>query len=496
MQVRVINQAVQDVRADVLIVNLFSGVTEPGGATGAVDQATGGLLRRLIEQGELTGKLNETLVLYPDGLNVRKLVVVGLGEAEKFTAERVRQVAATALKAARRGKVETVATIVHGAGSGGLCPVVAAQVVVEGSLLAVYRHEALKSKKSEEKLRELLLVEQDAAKIEAIEKGVRKGTIMAEATNLARDLVNTPANYMTPTHMAEAAQKLAAETGLTCEILEREDMERLGMGCLLGVAQGSQQPPKMIVLRHEGNPGGKWLGLVGKGITFDSGGISLKPGAGMDRMKGDMAGAAAVMGAMHAIGHLKPRANVLAVMACTENLPSGVALKPGDVIRAMTGKTVEIMSTDAEGRLVLADAVAYAEHLGAEQIVDIATLTGAVGRALGNIQAGIVSDSDCLVAEVQAAAALTGERYWRFPHDEEYREGYKSPVADIRNGGGGAGTIVGGLIIREFIKDAAWVHLDVAAMTMTDTERGYQVKGATGFGTRTLVELALRMEAK
>lgn len=498
MQVQVVQQDILKTKADAWIVNLFAGVTKPCGATSAVDEALGGQISRLIELGEFTGKLLETAVLYPIGIPASKVIVVGLGEAEKLTLEKVRQAAGAAYKVAAKGKAQSIATIVHGAGIGGLCPVACAQATVEGTLLASYRYEA-KGVKGNDRPQptELIVAEHDADKLEAVKRGVNRGQVTAAATNLARTLVNTPANFMTPTHMAGVAEKVAQESNLQCEILERADMEKLGMGCLLGVAQGSAQPPKLIALRYEGNPGGETLGLVGKGLTFDSGGISLKPSAGMERMKNDMAGGAAVLAAMSAIGKLQPKVNVLGVIACTENLPSGTALKPGDVIEAMTGQTVEIVSTDAEGRLILADAVAYAEHKGANKIVDVATLTGAIGVALGNIYAGLVSSNDELVEVIQQAAEQTGERFWRMPVHDDYRELYKSDVASMRNGGvRGGGAITGGMIIGEFVKDAAWAHLDIAAMASTESGKGYDIKGGTGFATRTLVQIAENLSQK
>lgn len=492
MQVKVVQQDILKTKADAWIVNLFAGVTKPCGATGAVDAALGGQISRLIELGEFTGKLSETAVLYPIDILASKVILVGLGEAEQLNLEKVRQAAGAAYKVAAKGKAQTIATIVHGAGSGGLCPVACAQATVEGSLLASYRYEAKGVKGSDKpQPTELIVAEHDADKLEAVELGVSRGRVTAAATNLARTLVNTPANFMTPTHMADVAEQVAQESNLQLEVLERADMEELGMGCLLGVAQGSAQPPKLIALRHEGNPGGETVALVGKGITFDSGGISIKPSAGMERMKNDMAGGAAVLAAMSAIGKLQPKTNVLGIIACTENLPSGTALKPGDVIEAMTGQTVEIVSTDAEGRLILADAVAYAEHKGASKIVDVATLTGAIGVALGNIYAGLVSSNDELVEIIQQAADIAGERFWRMPVHDDYRELYKSDVASMRNGGArGGGAITGGMIIGEFVKDAAWAHLDIAAMASTESSKGYDIKGGTGFATRTLVQIA------
>jgi len=333
---------------------------------------------------------------------------------------------------------------------------------------------------------------ENAAKVEI---GLCKGTAMAAGTNLARTLTAAPANYMTPTTLAERAIKVAAKNGLGVSVLDKDHMQDLGMGCLLGVAKGSAEPPMMIVLKYEGNPGGDILALVGKGITFDSGGISLKPGAGMENMKGDMAGAAAVLGAMEIIGKMKPRANIIGVIAATENMPDGMAQKPSDVVRSMMGKTIEIISTDAEGRLVLADAVAYAETLGAKKIVDVATLTGACARAFGGVYAGYIATSDDLSDEIQKAAAISGERYWRMPIHEDYAAMYKSDVADLKNSGGaGGGMQTGGMIIAEFIKEAAFVHLDIAGTSGIQADKPYMSKGFTGMATRTMAELALAQE--
>ena len=495
MKLRVENQEITQVTADALIVNVYEGVTELTGATDTLNTLMKGAITDLISSGEIKGKQNEVTVLYPQGLNVRKVVVVGLGAKEKLTIDKVRQAAGSAIKAAAKGKVTTVATVVHGSGVEGLEASCSAQAVVEGSLLAMYRYDRLKSDKTPVALEELIVLEQgECATCGSINEGVSRGEIMAQGTMLARDLVSAPGNYMTPTNMAETALQISQETGLECTILERSDMEKLGMGALLGVAQGSVQPPKMIVLKHEGEPGGETLALVGKGLTFDSGGISLKPGENMHMMKNDMGGGAAVLGAMQAIGKLKPKKNVLGIVACTENMPSGSALKPGDVIAAMTGKTIEILNTDAEGRLILADAVAYANTLGAKRIVDVATLTGACGIALGpNIYTAIVANNQELVSDLQAAASLTGERYWQMPGDDDYKELYKSAVADVANTGGRLGGVMtGGLFIGEFVGNTPWAHLDIAPTCWTATDKPYQPKGATGVAVRTLAELACK----
>lgn len=480
--------------ADAVVVNLFQGVEKPGGATGAVDRAIGGLIGKLIAAGELKGELNETAVLHVADKPFRKVVVVGLGKQDEFDAERARQAAGTAVKAAAKGNTQTIATIVHGAGIGGLDVQTAAQSLAEGSLLGSYRYDKYKSKKEDnadraDEQKRLLVYESDDGKVSALEAGIARGTVLAEATMFARDLVNAPGNELTPTVLAERAKAMADEVGLECEILDKAEMERLGMGSLLGVAQGSAQEPKLVFMRYKGSDDEQPVALVGKGVTFDTGGISLKPGAGMAAMTGDMAGAAAVIGAMQAIAKLKPKQHVIAVAACVENMPSGTALKPGDVVRAMTGKTIEIDNTDAEGRLILADAVAYAESKGAHTIIDVATLTGACVIALGSIYSGLVANDDELADQLLAAGKKAGERYCRLPEDPEYKQQYKSDVADIKNTGGReGGAITGALIIGEFVDKARWAHFDIAGTGSTSKDRHYYTKGGTGVAVRTLAE--------
>lgn len=449
-------------------------------------------LRLVMELGDFTGKLYETKLLYPQGAAAKKLILVGMGKPKEIDMEKVRGIAGSAIKVALQNNVVTAAMTVFGEDK--MCPKKAAQALAEGAILTAYNYNGFKSKKTELKLDEVLVIT-DAKNAARVEIGLAKGTAMAAGTNLARTLTAAPANYMTPTTLTEKATKVAAKNGLGISILDIDHMRDLGMGCLLGVAQGSAEPPMMIVLKYEGNPGGDILALVGKGITFDSGGISLKPGAGMEAMKGDMAGAAAVIGAMEIIGKLKPKTNVIGVIAATENMPDGMAQKPSDVVCSMMGKTIEIISTDAEGRLVLADAVAYAENLGAKKIVDVATLTGACARAFGGVYAGYIATCDDLSDEIQKAAALSGERYWRMPIHEDYAAMYKSDVADLKNSGGaGGGMQTGGMIIAEFIKAAAFVHLDIAGTSGIQADKPYMSKGFTGMATRTLAELALAQE--
>ena len=381
--------------AKAIVVNLFEGVKRPRGATSAVDKALGGAISQLIKEGEIKGKLNELTLIHTLGrLPSPRVLVVGLGRQDAFKLDKARDLTATALRHLRRVGASTVATVVHGAGVGGLDPQQCSQAIAEGAVMGLYRFTSHKKKNEDEReIDALSLVEFDRTKAPALRRGVATGRVLAEAANRARDMANEPANCLTPAIMAEHAQTAAQDAGLECEVLEREQMQELGMGALLGVAQGSTQPPKLIVLRYRGAPRRKaTLGLLGKGITFDSGGISIKPSAGMQAMKGDMSGGAAVISAMWAIGRLKPRINVTALVPATENMPSGSATKPGDVHRTMSGKTIEVVNTDAEGRLILADALAYADRFAPKAVVDLATLTGACVVALGRgVAAGAFS---------------------------------------------------------------------------------------------------------
>jgi leucyl aminopeptidase len=347
-------------------------------------------------------------------------------------------------------------------------------------------------------IRELTIVAADETKLPGLEQGHNRGKILAEATNLARDMVNEPANYMTPSQMAETAKRLADTYRLGLSVLEQEQMQESGMGALLGVARGSQEPPKFITLRFKGrNSDETDVALVGKGITFDSGGISIKPSEKMEDMKGDMAGGAAVMAAISAIAQLKPEINAVAIIPATENLPSGNALKPGDILTAMSGKTIEIISTDAEGRLILADALGYANKLGAKHIVDVATLTGAMRAALGDVYTGILGNNQELIDRVITAGTAAGELMWPMPMHEKYKEQIKSDTADIKNVGGRyGGAITAAQFLAEFAGDTPWVHLDIAGTDLTEKEQAYLVKGATGVPVRTLVNLVLSLASE
>jgi leucyl aminopeptidase len=389
-----------------------------------------------------------------------------------------------------------VATILHGAGIGGIESRASAEAIVEGSILGLYNFSKYRKPEYED-IKEMLIVEREESKIPTLEQAVYKGKIMAEAASLARDMVNEPANCMTPSRMAELAKEIADKYSLKFAAFNSEEMEAMGMGALLGVARGSSQTPKLITLSYRGDESCKSsIGFIGKGVTFDSGGISIKPSEGMGEMKDDMAGGAAAIAALSAIAQLKPRVNVTAIIPATENLPSGTALKPGDVLRAMNGKTIEVISTDAEGRLILADALSYAVKQGLSPLVDLATLTGACRVALGNLYSGAFGNNCELTDKVLKAADKAGEKLWQMPMPEEYKEQIKSEIADIKNTGDRyGGAITATLFLAEFVDDTPWVHLDIAGTASSSKESGYTVKGATGVGVRTLVEFVLS-EAK
>lgn len=484
--------------AGAIVIGIFEETGGLSGEAARIDQALDGAIARLTSSGEIRGKINEVTVVHSLGqLPATRVVLTGLGKPAELTLDRVRGAVAETLRYLQRKRVDTVATTALGAGTSDITIEKAAQAVTEGALLGTYLFRRHITKEAESgEIRALTIVGPDAANLSALEGGIERGRILAGAAGLARDMVNEPGNYMTPTIMAETAAKLAAEYGLELTVLEREQMQELGMGGLLGVAQGSRQPPKLIILRYSGRGGdGADIALVGKGITFDSGGISIKPSDKMEEMKGDMAGGAAVLAALDAIARLRPAVNVAAVVPATENLPDGSALKPGDIITAMNGKTIEIISTDAEGRLILADALAYTVlKLGARQLVDVATLTGSMRIALGNLYSGAFGYDQGLMDRVIAAGKEAGESIWQMPMPEEYKEQLKSEVADMKNVGSRyGGSITAAQFLAEFVGDTPWVHLDIAGTELSDKDKGYYTKGATGRPVRTLVNLVLSL---
>jgi leucyl aminopeptidase len=498
MQIGVQTGELKDSSAKAIIVTVFEGANASMGAVAEVDRALDGAISRLVEEGDVTGRSKETTLVHTLGrIPSPRVLVLGLGKSDAFDGQVLRNTLAVAARYLRRTGAESVAI---GADSSlGLATDACAQAIVEGIILGHYRYLVHKKEPEDKReIRELTLVEADASRVEAVRLGAERGHVSAEATTWARDLANEPANFMTPSELAERARQVAQDLGLEYEVLERKDMEELGMEALLGVAQGSQQPPKLIILRYRGaGPEAKTLGLVGKGITFDSGGISIKPSQGMQEMKADMAGGADVIAAIRALAQLKAKVNVTAIVPATENMPGGSAQRPGDVVRAMNGKTIEVVDTDAEGRLILADALCYARKLGLSPVVDVATLTGAISVALGKVAFGAMTNNDALFDRVRQAAEAAGEKVWQLPLFKEYKEKLDSEVADIKNvGGREAGSITGAIFLKEFIEDTPWVHLDIAGVDQHDEVKGIFLKGSSGTGVRTLINLGLSLAEK
>jgi leucyl aminopeptidase len=497
MEIRAVVGDIATIKADAIIVNHFTGTRQLSEDTAVVDRALDGAISKLIKQGDIKGKLNELTLLHSLGkIPAGRIAITGLGKKQELTINKVRNAVAETCRYLRKKGVTNITSGTQGAGIKGINKESAAQAVTEGALLGLYTFRRYIKKKENDfgEIKKLLIVGNEKEK-PLLERAISKGRIMAEAANWARDLVNEPSNYMTPTQMADAARQLAQKYGLQVEVLEKEKMAELGMGGLLGVAQGSQQPPKFIILNYKGRDSHEIdIALIGKGITFDSGGISIKPSEAMAEMKGDMAGGASVMATLIAIAQLKPKINVTALVPATENLPSGTALKPGDILTAMNGKTIEVLNTDAEGRLILADALSYAKKIGTRSIIDVATLTGACMVALGRICTGVFSNNQQLTEKVIAAGNETGEYAWQLPMFEEYREQLKSDIADIKNiGNRYGGAITAAKFLEEFVNKTPWVHLDIAGTYETDKEKGYLVKGATGIPVRTLVNLVLSL---
>ena len=476
-------------RGDVLVVERYAGEARLGPEAAAVDRALGGLLGRVLAEERFEGRAGETATVHADGrLGVGRVVVVGLGPRKECTTETVRRAASAAARRARDlGARHVVMTLV-----GARAPARArAQALGEGVRLGLYAFDRYKAKRPDPKVVESLTVLAPAARdLANVREGLQAADLAAEATCFARDLINEPANHVTATRLAEAAREIAKAGGLQVKILDRAACERMGMGSFLGVNRGSTEPPAFIHLSYvpRGRPRRR-IALVGKGITFDSGGLDLKTAEGMATMKGDMSGAAAVLGVMKVLSRLRLPVEVHSLVAATDNMPSGSATKPGDILRAMNGKTIEVNNTDAEGRLTLADAIAYARQVvKPDEVVDIATLTGACSIALGTLCGGAMSNDEALQARVLRAGQAAGERLWPLPLIEEYREGLKSDVADMKNTGprpGGA--ITAGLFIQEFAGDTPWVHLDIAGAAFSDKELPYGSRGGVGFGTRTLL---------
>ncbi|HKX00058.1 MAG TPA: leucyl aminopeptidase [Bryobacteraceae bacterium] len=481
MQIQLDQGPVEALECDALVVLTFDG--KP-------NERFKDALSEVYGSGEITGKIFEmTLVHRPAGVKAKRLLVAGGGAPEKFTSAELRRVASAALRHLKAKSLKSIALALEP----GFATAEHVTAAAEGALLGDYEPDRYKSDKKDVKTVDRFIVSAPGGK--GLDAALGRGRTIAEAQNLTRELVNEPANKLTPTYLAECAAQMATAQGLECEVLDRGRMQQLGMGSLLGVAQGSAEPPALIVLRYK--PSGKangaaHLGLVGKGVTFDTGGISIKPADGMEKMKYDMAGGAAMIGAMRALAQLKPAIPVTALIPAVENMPGSRAQRPGDIVTALSGKTIEVINTDAEGRLILADALTYARRLGCTHLVDAATLTGSVVVALGHINVGLFSNDDRMAERVLEASRVAGEKMWRMPLDDDYKDQLKSAFADIANvGGRPGGAITASLFLREFAEQTPWVHLDIAGTAWLDDAKPYMAKGPSGVGVRTFVNLAM-----
>jgi len=458
-------------------------------AVASSDAAVAAAAKDVIASGEVTGKNFETTLLHnPGGLKAKRLLLLGGGKAKTFSSSDVRKLAGAALRTLKGKSIRSFAFVVP---ETAVPAAEGVRAALEGALVGSFEPDYYKSSgnSKDQKIDDLTIVVQGDTK--ALQAALDAGRIVGESQNFTRDLVNEPSNRMTPNILAERARKMASEVGLGCDVLGPDKIKDMKMGAFWGVAQGSDEPPALIVLRY--NPAGAanniHLGLVGKGITFDTGGISIKPADGMEKMKYDMAGGAAMIGTMRAIALLKPKVKVTAIILATENMPSGKAQKPGDVQIAMSGKSIEIINTDAEGRLVLADGLTYARQLGCTHLVDAATLTGAIVVALGYINAGVFASDDQMYDRFAQALKQAGEKMWRMPLDEDYKDLIKSPIADMANAGSRwGGAIFAAMFLKEFAEDTPWVHLDIAGTAWMEEQKPWIAKGPSGIAVRSLVE--------
>lgn len=488
-----------EANAEALAIVVFKGDKASDPELKELDKLTGGQIAAALTTEEIKGDAGDTALLRftPKGkAKASRLLLVGAGEKKDYKVSAVADAAGTAARYLRKCSVKTFAFSSRFSGSA----VEIAQNAVQGVITSQFELDKYKTKDKNQKSITTFLVHGSEVNPADLKKGIARGKAIGESMNFTRDLANEPPNILHPTEMANRAVKMAKEVGLKCEVLDEAKMKKMGMGSLLSVSLGSEQPAKLIVLRYTPTKStakkGDLLALVGKGITFDTGGISLKPGEGMDAMKYDMSGGATVIGTMRAIALLKPSVPVIGIVAAVENMPDGRASRPSDVVTAMNGKTIEILNTDAEGRLILADAVAYAEKQGATRIIDMATLTGAVIIALGDQNTGIMGNDQELVDEVIACGKETGEGFWQLPVSAEYSKQIRSDIADIKNIGprGKAGTIMGAVFIQEFVDKAKWAHLDIAGTAWSDGVKPHRAKGPTGVAIRTLLKVVERSQ--
>jgi len=465
------------------------------------DEAVRAAAAAVLSTGEFKAGANETLLLHaPAGLKAKRLLIVGLGKKSKATVHAVRNAAGTAVRYTKpRAIRELVFALPENYSEGSLHAVATSRAAAEGAIVGDFDPDTYRSERKDVSVHSFTLAAPPDADPAAIQTAFNTGVIIGESQNFARTLVNEPGNKLTPTVFGERAAKMATEVGLKSEVYSTDKLHELKMGAFWSVSQGSEEPPALIVLRYEpeGVTEGPVLGLVGKGITFDTGGISIKPADNMEKMKYDMAGGAAMVGAMRAIALLKPRVRVIGIVCSAENMPDGKAQKPGDVQTAMSGKTIEIINTDAEGRLVLADGLTYARSLGATHLIDAATLTGACVVALGMINAGAFSNDDATIEKFQTGLATSGEKFWRLPLSDEYYDMIRSDIGDIKNTGGRwGGAITAAEFLHAFAEDTPWIHLDIAGLAWIEDKKPFIAKGPSGVAVRSILEWVRSYEEK
>jgi leucyl aminopeptidase len=454
------------------------------------DPALKAAAEAVFKSGEFKAGANETLLLHaPAGLAAKRLLLVGVGKLAKATVHNVRNAAGTAVRFAKPRGIREVAFALPEAET--LNQAACARASVEGAFVGDFDPDTYKSDRKDQSIQAFTVAAPAGADRNSLQAAFAEGVIVGESQNLTRSLVNEPGNKLTPTVLGQRAAAMAKEVGIACEVFSTEKLHELKMGAFWSVSQGSEEPPALIVMRYEpeGVIDGPVLGLVGKGITFDTGGISIKPSDNMEKMKYDMAGGAAMIGAMRAIALLKPRVRVIGIVCAAENMPDGKAQKPGDVQTAMSGKTIEIINTDAEGRLVLADGLAYAKQLGATHLIDAATLTGACVVALGMVNAGVFSNDDDTYGKFAAALETSGEKFWRLPLGDEYVDMIRSEIGDIKNTGGRwGGACTAAEFLHTFAEDTPWIHLDIAGVAWAEETKPYMAKGPSGIAVRSILE--------
>lgn len=503
MDVKVKSGRIEQEPAEVLVLAQYEDEQAFSDEAAAVDRALHSALRGLLKSGEFQGKSHQTVLFHTQGnLAAKRILLVGLGKKKDARLDTVRQAMGTALKRVRQAGATSFVTPLHERKLPGTSALEVAQAMTEGAILGGYQFSVYRSNNHDEPkaVKRMTVIEPRADKGTDLKEGIRRGVASAEATMFVRDLCNHPSNIMTPTRIAEEAKKIGREPGVRVKILEQRDVAKLGMGAFLGVARGSHEPPKFIILEYRGigasvrrnGRRGQPIVLVGKTITFDTGGISLKPAENMEQMKADMTGGAEVLATIRAASRMRLPLHVIGLLPATENMPGGAAIKPGDILTTLSGQTVEVQNTDAEGRLILADGLNYATRYKPSAIVDVATLTGACMVALGQFAVGMLGNDDGLKHRIEQAGLTAGERVWEMPLWEEYFEQLRSDVADMRNiGGRGGGMITAAVFLSKFVGDCPWVHLDIASTDWSERERAYISKGPTGIGTRLLIQFLI-----